>query len=222
MKIVDDIKQRAGNYVFQSLKKNNKRVVEVCNMEHAEHIGIVFNATSVVNFEIIRQLVKDLNGKNISSTTLGYVDSDVLVDHYLIRKGFDFFTHKDLNWHYRPVGDKIKEFVNQEFDILINLSLEKFLPIDFVILESRARFKVGKMFSDHIIVDLMIDTSKEIEKINQLKEEIRKDKEANGEVLSEDNDLNEKSIYEMQLNYLIHQVFHYLSIIRSGSEQTME
>lgn len=200
--------------MFHSLMKKQRRKAYATNIDEAETIGIVFNATHTVNFEIIKELVKELSRNNINVNTLGYVDSDTLIDHYLIRKGFDFFTHKDLNWYYRPIGPKIKEFINQKFDILINLSLEKYLPVDFVIMESRAGFKVGKKFDDHYIVDMMIDTSKEIENINALRQEIKQEKEESNEPLPENEELEEKTIHEMQLNFLIHQILHYLQMIK--------
>lgn len=211
---MDNIKQKVGKRVFSTLQKKERRNVYVCNINEAEHIGIIFNATHTINFEIIKELVKDLNKQNISVSTLGYVDSDSLIDHYLIRKGFDFFTRKELNWYYRPVGDKIQHFINQEFDILINLNLESFLPIDFVTVQSSAKFKVGKMFPDQPLADMMIDTTKEIEKIKELRREVQQEKEVNGQSTEEDEELNKKSDYEIQLNFLIHQVFHYLSVIK--------
>lgn len=214
LKTINTIKKHSGEYMYQLLIKKQKRHVYVSNIKEAENIGIIFNATHTVNYEIIKGLVKELHSKDISVTALGFVDSDNLIDHYLIRKGFDFFTHKNLNWYYRPVGEKISEFINQEFDILINLSLEKFLPLDFIILESRAKFKVGKMFDDHSAVDMMIDTSKEIENINILNEEIRKERTENGEAHDENEELNKKSNNEIQLSFLIHQILYYLQMIK--------
>lgn len=215
MKTVDTIKKKYGEFRFKSFVKKDSRRVHACNIEEAEEIGIIFNATYPINFEIIRELTKDLNKKDISVTTMGYVDSDVLIDHYLIRKGFDFFTHKDLNWYSKPGGEKVEAFISKEFDILINLSLEKFLPIDFVLAESRAKFKVGKLFDDHALMDMMIDTTKEVEKINALRAEVREEKIENGEPVPEDEGLDANALYEIQLNYLIHQVMYYLQMIKA-------
>ncbi len=200
--------------MYRTLFKKQKRQVYVSNIEEAESIGIIFNATHTVNYEIIKGLVKELHSRDISVTALGFVDSDNLIDHYLIRKGFDFFTHKNLNWYCRPVGNKISEFIHQEFDILINLSLEKFLPLDFIILESRAKFKVGKMFENQSAMDMMIDTSKEIENIKTLNKEIREERSENGKIHDENEELKEKTNYEIQLNFLIHQILHYLQMIK--------
>src|SRR4030043_1194325 len=116
MKILDDTRVYIGRKVLHSKLKSLNRNIKVCNINEAKSVGIVYNATNAVSFEIIRDFTKILVQKKIEVSVLGYVHSKKLIDHYLYRKGFDFFTKNDLNWFNKPVADTVEEFINIPFD----------------------------------------------------------------------------------------------------------
>jgi hypothetical protein len=55
---------------------------------------------------------------------------------------FDFITRSDLNWYLRPVKNA-RKFVEDDFDLLIDLSGGNELPLAFVLKASKAQMKVG-------------------------------------------------------------------------------
>src|SRR4030043_1471026 len=120
MKLIDDTRVYIGRKVLHSKLKSLKRNIKVCNISEAKSVGIIYNATNAVSFEIIRDFTKILMQKKIEVSILGYVNSKKLIDHYLYRKGFDFFSQNDLNWYYRPVSAVTEEFIRKPFDILID------------------------------------------------------------------------------------------------------
>ena len=79
--------------------------------------------------------------------------------HYLHAKlNFEAICQKDLNWYRIPQGNTVQNFVAEEYEILIDLTLEDRLPIQYIMAKSRARFKVGRWSeSNKKILDMMID-----------------------------------------------------------------
>ena len=215
MKFLNNTKAYIGHKVLERKLKDRARAATVCNINDAKKIGIVFNATQLVSFEIIRNFVKELSQKKISVTTLGYVNSKKLIDHYMYRKGFNFFTKSDLNWFNKPLTDTVEQFVNKPFDILINLCLEKYYPIQYVVALSVSSFKVGKYFDEPNYLDLMIDIEKEKKIMKEIKGEITEDKKTAEQDIEIEKDIEEKVDIEFQLDFLINQLMHYLSIIKS-------
>jgi hypothetical protein len=145
---------------------------------------------------------------------LGYVDSKKLIDHYLYRKGFDFFCKNDLNWYYKPVSSQTEKFINEPFDILINLSLEYQFPIHYVCSASKASFKTGRYSPTDTSLDFMIDIEKEKETMRSLHRDIILEKKSmpeNGDIPS---DIEKNIEIELQLKFLIDQLMHYLSILK--------
>lgn len=215
MKLMNNIKAYVGRRVLNKHLSSHIRKPVVCNINKAGHIGIIYNATESVSFEIIRDLVKDLSHEKRKVTVLGYVDSKKLIDNYLYRKGFDFFSKNELNWYSKPVSSTTDQFIKEPFDLLINLSLEDHYPIQYITALSPAAFKAGKFSPDDQILDFMIDIEKEKDTMRNLQKEIKKEsgkKKINTEI---EADIDKKTETELQLSFLINQLLHYLSIIKN-------
>lgn len=215
MKLSERIKNHIGFLILEKKLRNQHRKVVVCNIQYAQHIGIIYNATDFVSFEIIKDLAKKLS-QHSTVSILGYVNSKKLIDHYLYRKGFDFFSRNDLNWYYKPVCEVTEAFVRKTFDILIDLSLEKYYPIQYIVALSPSAFKVGKFSENEKYLDLMIDMEKENEQMKKLHEEIARDKKDVGASNEIERDMERKTQTELQLSFLINQIMHYLSILKKN------
>ncbi len=55
-----------------------------------------------------------------------------------------WLTRKDMNWIGIPKTDKIKWFIEKEFDVLINTSLQTIRPLEYVSTYSKASLRIGK------------------------------------------------------------------------------
>ncbi len=215
VKILGNTRAYIGQKVLERKLRDSTRIPVVCNINDAKKIGIIYNATHLVSFEIIRNFVKDLSQKKISVTALGYVNSKKLIDHYLYRKGFYFFTKSNLNWFDKPVTDAVEEFIKIPFDILINLSLEEYYPVQYVVALSISTFKVGRYIDEPNYLDFMIDIEKEKKVMKDIKMEIRDDNKTEKPDREIEESIEEKVDIEFQLDFLITQLMHYLSIIKS-------
>jgi hypothetical protein len=216
MNFIERTKARWGEKILLTQLGSVKRNAEVCNIRNAKSIGILFNATHQVSFEIVKELVKNLATKNNTIDVLGYVDTKQLIDHYLYRKGFDFFTRKQLNWFYKPINSNADEFIKKPFDLLLDLSLDQPFPIRYILTFSEAKFKAGKYTENAEYLDFMIDITKENETMRALQDELRKDIHSE-EAKNEDIEkiIDKKAQTEIQLNFLINQLIHYLSILKN-------
>ncbi len=216
MKLFEQIKSYFGEQALASHLKNQKRDARMCNIDSAQSIGILFNATHLVSFEIVKELAKNLDKKGRTIEVLGYVDSKQLIDHYLYRKGFNFFTRTQLNWYNKPEDENIDTFIRKPFDILLDLSLDNPFPIKYILACSIARFKAGRYTDEQMYLDLMIDIQKELETMSTIKDELEKDirqgKKTNRDV---EKIVDKKAETEIQLNFLINQLLHYLSILKN-------
>lgn len=214
MKVVENTKAYFGLRAIRQQVKATRREVATCNVERAKKIGILFNATHQVSFEIIKALVKKISSKENSVDVLGYVDSKQLIDHYLYRKGFEFFTHAQLNWYYKPIEETVEKFISKEFDLLLDLSLDNPFPIQYILATSKAKFKAGRFSESQEYLDFMIDIQKEKLAMEELKKQVALDtppsKTRNPEM---EKLVDLKAQTEIQLSFLIDQILHYLSLL---------
>ncbi len=213
MKLVDNLRAKAGNYFLEKEIVQQHRAAKVCNLSDARDIGIIFQASSPFVFDIIKEFAKTLQGNKTEVSALGFANNDRFIDHYLFRKGFDFFTQKDLNWFYKPNGEQVEYFLSKPFDILISLNLENGLPQQFIVTRSKAKFKIGVYNESFQMFDLMLDISKEKENINSLHKEVVKNAGSNSSRM--ESIVKKKADDEILLNFLINEITHYLSLIKS-------
>jgi len=75
---------------------------------------------------------------------LGFYDQKELPPMRFSKLGLDFFTRKDLNWYQKPNAPIVKNFVQREFDILIDLHMVNSIPFRYIVASSKANFKIGK------------------------------------------------------------------------------
>ncbi len=72
-----------------------------------------------------------------------------------------YFSYKDLKWNGSIEKQEVKDFITQNFDLLINYyDLEK-APLLLVSQQSKAKFKVGFATIDKRINHFMIETAAE-------------------------------------------------------------
>jgi hypothetical protein len=214
MKLTDNFKTIVGEKILRGRARNLASKKAFCNIHDAKHIGIIYNATEYVSFEIIKNLAKDLTHDSKKISVLGYVDSTKLIDNYLYRKGFDFFSKNELNWYFKPMSQVVDQFITEPFDILINLSLEDHFPIRYITTLSLAQFKAGIYSDDDSSLDLMIDIGKERRTMHSLQKEIVRERETGQEDSDIEAGIEKKTETEILLNFLIKQLLHYLSILK--------
>ena len=157
MGIISEIKQSAGKYIFYRKLKNLKRNKKLVNLNEAKTVGIVYNVTNQEIFKKVKLLIKDLTTAKRQVMAIGFVNRKSIPDYCIAAYSGYYFDQKDLNWFGGPKNNYIKEFINKEFDILIDLTLEDVFVIQFISGLSKSRLKVGRYSENHIkYYDLMI------------------------------------------------------------------
>ena len=157
MQFIEVIKQKLGDFFFKRELKSNPRQREVHNLHTAQSIGILYDATEKEDMLKVSEFVNTLFQTKKDVKALGFVNLKELTHHHMPMLQFDFFFLKDLNWYYKPQNYIIKNFVEKDYDILINLCDSACIPIKYLAGKSQAKFKVGKYEEDIDLYDMMID-----------------------------------------------------------------
>ena len=166
------IRSFIGEYYFRKELAKGSRTRKLTNLREAKKIGILYNLDDVPDYEIISEFVTQLQHDRKEVKALGYVKNKVLVSRFLPKLSYDFFSSKDMNWFYRPVNEKLKDFIHKDFDLLIDLDTRDTLPLKYISGLSRSLCRIGRYSVAHAsCFDLMIDvnpTTPVTEFINQI------------------------------------------------------
>lgn len=142
--MISSIKRMAGSYFLNKKLSRMRRSKKLINLHSAGTIGIVYSVTDEESFNTVKKLVKDLTSRQRQVMALGFVNRKS-IPNYCVAAGSGYhFSLADLNWYGGPRNAYIAEFINTEFDILIDLNLERFYVEDYITSLSKAKFKVGR------------------------------------------------------------------------------
>lgn len=125
--------------------KKNRRQTEVVSFDDALKIGLLYDATDERDSDAVKNYIKNVRSNYKKEIlAIGYVDRKNLQKSQYAQVGLDFFTRKDVNFQMIPISPIVKNFINEQFDILINLNAGKCFPLKYIMIMSKAKFRVGR------------------------------------------------------------------------------
>jgi hypothetical protein len=162
MSVLRKIKDFIGNIMLQQELKSTSRVRKVTTFkfDEAKTVGILFDAASTEDFELIKRYVAYLRENSKKVKVIGYFKSSGGVPTLTYAKlDFDFFSSKEVSLTGKPSPVFVRNFIEEEYDLLIDLNINDHFPLKYIAALSKASFKVGKYEEDDIpIHDMMIDS----------------------------------------------------------------
>jgi len=160
--VLKKVKLKAADFFLKKLENEKKRKPKAIGVGQAQSIGIIFDASEKENLEIIKKYVSSLKEEKKKVQVLGYYNLKELPFELNSKLDYDYFSKKDVNWHLKPNNPVITNFASEPFDILLNLTVDVVLPIQYVFAMSKSNFKVGRASNKHLaFYDLSIEANEE-------------------------------------------------------------
>lgn len=158
--LIDQIQQAIGNYIFSREFTTQNRHIIVNNIDSVNNAGILFSVDSEEHYRLVSKFSLLLKKEGVREVKmLGFVNEKKLPSYLSPKLGQDFFLKNELNWYLKPNSVAALNFIHDQFDILIDLTMKELLPLKYILGKSRAHFKVGKGNSGKdFLLDLMINT----------------------------------------------------------------
>lgn len=158
------LKLKIANKLLSSQLAAISRDKKVFNLDSAKSAGILWEIDQKESYDLIEN---ELKNAGIETLGLCYFPLKKAV----IPAGINGFTRKQTTWSEIPKADLAQDFIDQKFDILIDLTGQRHLPIFYLTALSLAAFKVGYAGSFQNNFDLNIEFQEKPE-TSQLAERI--------------------------------------------------
>ena len=142
-------------YFLEKELQNHQQTHYSMDLSTAKSIGLLLDATDLAEREAVLKFSEQLKKEGKEVKLLAFFSGDAKVANF----AFPHFTKKDLDWTLRPKSREIKKFIDQPFDILINLTPYGSLPLEYIAAFSKAKFRVGPSTDKTYCYELMIDTA---------------------------------------------------------------
>ncbi len=151
------IKEKIGYWLLDNQAEKVKRNPAFINLEEAKNIAIISNIDSIEKYKIISNFIKWLRSKNKDVFVIAFVENEEFKSFFEKEKSILFFNKKNITWYGKPRNIKYQDFIEKEFDLLIDTSLHQFITFHYLVAMSKARLKVGKYCEKYAYYDFMID-----------------------------------------------------------------
>lgn len=164
MELARNIRLKIGKSLLDKKAQKIKRKVFYSNISLVKKIGIVWDASQVNDFVCLSKFYQKMNEKNIEVKILGYFSGKILPDQFTAIRYLTCIRREEVNFFYHPLTTDSEEFINNRFDILIDINFQNLLPLRYLSTLSKASFKVGLSASENIeIYDLMMELKKPVD-----------------------------------------------------------
>jgi hypothetical protein len=171
---IDNIRQTAGAYFFRKELEKITRNRKIMNIDDAKTIGLVYDASDEATYGVVSNFVRFFQDNQKTVKALGFVNYSRLPHYCFPKLSYDYFTKKELNWYFKPNAARVNDFINEEFDIMIDLCMHDCFPLNYISGVSKAKFKVGRYGEKHsAIYDFMLNVDHNISMEDYFKEIIR-------------------------------------------------
>ncbi len=143
MELFKNLRLKIGKLILSKNVARKKREVYYSNFKNVRNIGIVWDASRPAEFTSLNRFHQKMQDIKIDVTILGYFPGKNLPDQYTAIRYLRCIKKDELNSFYHPDSVEARSFINNQFDILIDINFENLVPLLYVTSLSRARLKVG-------------------------------------------------------------------------------
>lgn len=158
MKWIEDIKNYIGRWQLERELRTKRSKRKRVPFDQVQHVGIVYNADSKEHENLVGMYAQKLRSEGKKVFMMGYVDQKQLPHTKKFMLNSEFFWREKLNGVNLPIKGKIGQFLQIEFDMLINLYFEPLLPMQAIAAYSNAKYRVGPHIEGGLdFYDFMVD-----------------------------------------------------------------
>ena len=159
MELFRNIRLKIGDTILKNKIAGTKRKIHFSNIKEVKKIGIIWDASKTDDFACLSRFYQKMHESKTDVRILGYFPGNNLPNQYTAIRYLSVIKKEELNFFYHPVSTETKSFINNRFDVLIDLNFKKVLPLQYISSLSNAGFKVGLFESEtrNTPFDLMMD-----------------------------------------------------------------
>ena len=144
---------------YQSLQRHTR----IKTLGNSKSVGILWNPVDEGSIESYELLRKILQNKGIKPTGIAHINSNREMETLSTITNSGFLHRQNVRWFGRPKTSLGMQFIQETFDILIDLSIFKTVALQYILVYSQATFKVGWHGDEPNYYDLNIDVSEKPE-----------------------------------------------------------
>lgn len=157
MNLLNPLKDFAFNRELKKRLAEMYREGKFFNMATAKTIGILFNSSEESDYNKVSSFVRHLQSQGKTVRAIGWTGYQEIPHFCHAMLSYDFLTLKDINFYYKPTAKFAQEFIETQFDMLIDLNIKPVNTMTYMATLSIAKFKIGLYSDGNQIYDFMLE-----------------------------------------------------------------
>jgi hypothetical protein len=158
MNWIENIKNNMGAWMLKKQVKPLQSMQYLPSFININDIGIIYHATHAKEEDEITRIAHYLRNQGKKVWTMGFVDAKELPQNRKFHISSEYFCKAQLNFFNIPQEEKVGQFMNHPFDLLLNLYFEPLFPLQAMSSMCKANFKMGAQLENglqynHTIID---------------------------------------------------------------------
>lgn len=113
------------------------------NFQSIKSMGLVWDASRPEEFLFLSRFHQKMADLNIELKIFGFFPGRELPNQYTAIRYLTCLKKNELDFFYRPVSKEAISFIEQPFDVLIDIDFQKLFPLVYITSLSKAGLKVG-------------------------------------------------------------------------------
>jgi hypothetical protein len=145
------------------------REKKIASLEQVKTMGIICQITDEDSYKEIYDLFSKLHSPKRTVWLIGYIDERNVPYFCLPQLSADYFAKKQLNWYGKPDFTQLNDFLNKDFDTLIDFSKNNLYPLQYILSVSKAKLIIGANEYAQDLYDIFIHDEAEMSHLRLLK-----------------------------------------------------
>jgi hypothetical protein len=151
-----------NNYLFnkraQKYLDETPREHRFVNYDKAKTILILFESDYAEKNQAIHKIIEQMRKDGKKVTAWGFLNKKEI--ETAIFPDFRILHHKQTDSFHKPLDSYINELKFVEYDLLIDLSVNSVIPLEYLVLYANASFKTGTRKTIIAVYDFVLDVDK--------------------------------------------------------------
>lgn len=134
------------------------KVRAVCALRDAATVGMLCEITDEDSYKAIFRIFTQLQDSGKVVHLIGYIDEKFVPFYCLQQLSADYFCQKQLTWCGEPDVVQVTDFIQRDFDILLDFNYRYHAPVEAILSAAHSKFVIGSCANYKDIYDLYIQT----------------------------------------------------------------
>lgn len=144
MNLFESVKKISGNWALKEFVQNSISNPETISFKDAVKIGIIYYIKQEEEMNPIGSFIRFLQDQKKAVYIIGATTGFPIPKSKITNLNFIQLKEDELKWNGVPSSYRIKSFLENEFDILIDFTQEEYFPLKYLLMAAHAKIKVGK------------------------------------------------------------------------------